>query len=274
MFMRSAVTISLVPQAKGGPFIFWDDLPNGASEAGRLGFDAVEIFAPSPAALDTGVLQKILEQNHLQLAALGTGAGWVIHKWHLSHSDSSVRARAVAFVKEMITLGSRFEAPAILGSMQGRQEGDVSRDQALSWLAEALNELGEHAANCTVPLLYEPLNRYESNLLNRAEDVVAFVQSLKTKNVKVLADVFHLNIEEASLPGAIRTYGPLLGHLHFADNNRRAVGFGGIDYTPIVAALREIKYEGYVSGEVLSWPDPASAARQTIVSYRKLFGVK
>ncbi|MDB6040627.1 MAG: sugar phosphate isomerase [Verrucomicrobiales bacterium] len=272
--MRSAVTISLVPQAKGGPFVFWDDLPNAAAEAARLGFDAIEIFAPSPAVLDAETLRKIFQQNQLQLAALGTGAGWVIHKWHLSHSDPAVRAKAVAFVKEMITFGSAFGAPAILGSMQGRYEGAVSRKQALSWLAEALNVLGEHAAACNVPLLYEPLNRYETNLLNRAEDVVTFVRSLTTKNVKVLADVFHLNIEEASLPDAIRTYGELVGHLHFADNNRRAVGFGGIDYAPIVAALREIKFEGYVSGEVLPWPDPQSAARQTIASYHKLFGVK
>jgi sugar phosphate isomerase/epimerase len=272
--MRSAVTISLVPQAKGGPFVFWDDLSCAAAEASRLGFDAIEIFAPAPAALDAETLRKILQQNRLQLAALGTGAGWVLHKWHLSHSDPAVRAQAVLFVKEMITLGSGFGAPAILGSMQGRYEGEVSREQALSWLAEALDVLGEHAATCHVPLLYEPLNRYETNLLNRAEDVVAFIRCLKTKNVKVLADVFHLNIEEASLPDAIRTYGELLGHLHFADNNRRAVGFGGIDYASVVTALREIKYEGYVSGEVLPWPDSPSAARQTIASYRKLFGVK
>ena len=171
--MRSAVTISLVPQAKGGPFVFWDDLPGAAAEAARLGFDAVEIFAPSSGALNEETLREILCQNRLQLAALGTGAGWVIHKWHLSHFDPAVRAQAVAFVKEMITCGSRFGAPAILGSMQGRHEGEVSREQALSWLAEALNVLGEHAAIYNVPLLYEPLNRYETNLLNRAEDVVA-----------------------------------------------------------------------------------------------------
>src|SRR2546423_14024599 len=118
--MRSAITISLVSQAKGGPFVFWDDLPGAAAEAARLGFDAIEIFAPSAAVLNQKNLRGVLQQNGLRLAALGTGAGWVLHKWHLSHSDPEIRAQARTFVKEMITFGAGFGASAILGSMQGR----------------------------------------------------------------------------------------------------------------------------------------------------------
>jgi len=270
--IHSAITFSLVKQAKGGPFVFWDDLPHAAAEAARFGFDALEIFAPSAAELEAQNLGKMLDEHHLRLAALGTGAGWVIHKWHLSHADPAIRASARAFVKEMITLGACFGAPAILGSMQGRFEGEVSREQALSWLAEGLEELGEYAARSNVPLLYEPLNRYEANLINRATEVVEFLESLKTKNVKILADVFHLNIEEAGLPDALRTYGSNLGHLHFADNNRRAVGYGCLNYLPVVEVLREIGYDGYISAEVLPLPDSGAAARQTMTSYRKLFG--
>ncbi len=272
--IHSAVTLSLVGQARGGPFVFWDDLPLAAAEAARLGFDALEIFAPSAAELEARGLRKILGEHHLRLAAVGTGAGWVIHKWHLSHADPAIRARARAFVKEMITFGATFGAPAILGSMQGKFEGEISRELALSWLAEGLEELGEYARHCKVPLLYEPLNRYEANLINRADDVVELLESLKTKNVKVLADVFHLNIEEANLCDALRTYGSHLGHLHFADNNRRAVGYGSINYPPVVEVLREINYDGYISGEVLPWPDSETAARQTMISYRTLFGKK
>src|SRR6185436_11040890 len=204
------------------------------------------------------------DSNRLKLAALGTGAGWVIHKLQLCNPDVAIRQEARDFIRRIIAAAGQFKAPAIIGSMQGRFEGAVSREQALDWLREALNELGEHAARHGVPLLYEPLNRYETNLFNRAANVMAFLQTLATRNVKVLADLFHMNIEEVSLADALRTYGKALGHLHFVDSNRRAAGFGHLDYPPIASALREIGYQGYASAEVLPLPDSAAAAKQTI----------
>ncbi|HEV3385495.1 MAG TPA: TIM barrel protein, partial [Gemmata sp.] len=63
--------------------------------------------------------------------------------------------------------------------------------------------------------------------------------------------------------------GPYVGHIHFADSNRKAVGLGHTDFTPIVSALKEIGYEGYLSAEVYPLPDSDSAAKQTIESFRK-----
>jgi sugar phosphate isomerase/epimerase len=269
--IKSAVTISLVPQAKGGPFVFWDDLAKGAEQAAALGFDAIEIFPPGAEAIDPPALRALLERLKLKLAALGTGAGWVIHKFQLCHPEVSVRERAREFIRRIIDAAGPFGAPAIIGSMQGRWEGPVTRDQALVWLGEALNDLGEYARRHGVPLLYEPLNRYETNLFNRAADVTAYLQGLSTRNVKVLADLFHMNIEEVSLADALRTYGPALGHVHFVDSNRRAAGMGHIDYAPVAQALRDLGYQGYASAEVLPLPDSETAARQTIQSFQQLF---
>src|SRR6185437_13944979 len=112
------------------------------------------------------------------------------------------------------------------------------------------------------PLLFEPLNRYESNLVNTVADGVALLQSLKTKNVKLLCDLFHMNIEEAGIADALRAAGHLLGHVHLADSNRRAMGFGHTDMAPVARALRDIGYGGYVSGEILPLPDSDTAAQQ------------
>jgi len=267
--IQSAVTISLVPQARGGPFVFWDDLAQGAAEAAGLGFDAIEIFPPGADAIDAPALRALLERHHLKLAALGTGAGWVIHKLQLCHPDAETRKQAREFIRRIIDTAGPFGAPAIIGSMQGRFEGAVTRDQALAFLREALNDLGDHAARHGVPLLYEPLNRYETNLFNRAADVMAFLQTLSTRNVKILADLFHMNIEEVSLADALRTYDAALGHLHFVDSNRRAAGFGHMDYAPIAKALRDIGYKGYASAEILPLPDSHAAAAQTMQAYRK-----
>lgn len=268
--MKSAVTISLVPETKGGPFVFWDGLADGFARAARLGFDAVEIFPTSAEDLDAREIKKLCAEHSLKVAAVGTGAGWVKHKLRLTDPDATVRRRAQAFVAAIVDFAGSFGAPAILGSMQGRWEGAVSREQALAWLAEALEQLGPRAHAQGVPLLYEFLNRYETNLFNRVADSLELLKTLRTQNVKLLADLFHMNIEEADIAAALRLAGPKLGHVHFADSNRRAIGLGHTDMKPVMTALRDIGYDGYLSAEVFALPDSQAAAEQTIQSFKLL----
>jgi sugar phosphate isomerase/epimerase len=261
--MRSAITLSLVPQAKGGPFVFWEGLESACEAASALGFDAIEIFPPSAEAIDRPAVHQLLSRHSLQVAAIGTGGGWVLHKLHLLHGDAAVRKAAREFIRQMIEVAAEFGAPAIIGSMQGRVEGDLDRAQALDWLGDALEDLGAHAETLGTPLLYEPLNRYETNLFNRLSDAAAFLDSLRTRNVKLLADLFHMNIEESSPADALRSAARHVGHVHFADSNRHAVGFGHTETAPILAALRDIGYAGYLSAEILPLPDSQTAAAQT-----------
>ena len=270
--MRSAITISLIPEARGAPFVFRDDLAAGCERAAALGFDAVEVFPRSAQELDVQQLKNLLAQHRLQLAAVGTGAGWMVHQLRLTDPDAETRQCAQEFAAAIVEVAGGLGAPAIIGSMQGRWEGGVTRDQAIGWLAEALEELAPHAQNHRVPLLLEPLNRYETNLLNNVADSLDLLRKLRAQNVKLLCDLFHMNIEEASIADALRLAGPKLRHLHFADSNRRAFGSGHTDLAPVAQALRDIGYAGCVSGEVLPLPDSETAARQTIASFKKWFG--
>jgi sugar phosphate isomerase/epimerase len=270
--MKSAVTISLVPEARGGPFVFWDDLVAGVRNAKALGFDAIELFPPDPDAVDPVELRKLLDDHGLSLAAVGTGAGWVKHRLTLTSPDTELHGKAMAFVEEMIEFAAALDAPAVIGSMQGRAADGALRETTLGYLSQALLNLGLYAAKYNLPLLYEPLNRYETNLINRLADGVELLERLGTTNVKLLADLYHMNIEEANLADSIRAAGPFVGHVHFADSNRRAAGMGHTDFAPVVAALREVGYEGYLSAEVLPLPDSMTAARQTIESFRKYVG--
>ncbi len=267
--MKPAITVSLVEQARGGPFVFWDGLEAAAAEAARLDFDAIEIFPPSADALNANEINALVKQHGLGVAAVGTGGGWVIGKQHLCHSQVEGREGAKIFIRGIIEVAAKLGAPAIIGSMQGRWGDGVSREQALGWLADALNELGEHAASLGKPLLYEPLNRYETNLFNRVDETVAFLKTLQTRNVKILADLFHMNIEEANVADAFRAGKGFIGHVHFVDSNRRAVGMGHTDFTPIVAALREIGYTGYLSAEAVPLPDSATCAQKQIQGFNR-----
>jgi sugar phosphate isomerase/epimerase len=269
--IRSAITVSLVPEAKGGPFVFWNGLEDACAKAADLGFDAIEIFVPSVEEIDAPGLRRLLDQYHLRVAAIGTGAGWVKHQLRLTDPNPDQRERAEGFIAAVIDFAASFEAPAIVGSMQGRCDAGVPREQAVAWLSEALEVLGERAQGEGVPLIYEPLNRYETNLFNSLSGTADFLGSLKTRNIKILADLFHMNIEEVSLPDAIRAAGSLIGHVHFADSNRRAAGFGHTDFAPVATALHEVGYSGYVSAEVLPLPNSEAAAAQTIRSFREFF---
>lgn len=267
--LRSSVTISLVPEARGGPFVFWDDLPAACRQAKELGFDAIEIFPPGPTAVDRAQLRTLLADFDLDVAAVGTGAGWVKHKRHLCLPDATAREEAATFIRSIIDFAGEFHAPAIIGSMQGRSGDGVDAPTARRWLTEALDALGEHAAQYQVPLIYEPLNRYETNLCNTVAGGVELLRTLSTKNVVLLADLFHMNMEEADLAAAIRSGAGFLGHVHFVDSNRRPAGCGHLDFAPIVAALRDVDYRGYLSAEAFPYPDSSAAARQTMDAFRR-----
>ena len=267
--MKSAITVSLVKEAKGGPFVYWNGIEDAAEKAAGLGFDAIEIFPPNADVLNADEVNAIVAKHGLSVAAVGTGGGWVIHKTHLCLANDGARAAAKEFIGHIIDKAAELNAPAIIGSMQGKWGEGVSREQALEWLAEGLNELGERAAAKGQFLLYEPLNRYETNLFNTVADTVAFLKTLKTKNVKILADLFHMNIEESNVAEALKAGGDYIGHIHFVDSNRRAVGMGHTGFAPIVSALKEMNYPHYLSAEAFPLPDTDACAKQQITGYNQ-----
>jgi sugar phosphate isomerase/epimerase len=273
MSIKSCVTISLVKEARGGPFVYWDDLEAGCRKAAALGYDAVEVFPTSADAVEPETLRRLLDENGLKLAAVGTGAGWAVRRLTLTHPDAGRRDEARQFIRSIIDLGGPFGASAIIGSMQGRWGGGdgVDRGTAQTYLADALDELSTHATQYHVPLIYEPLNRYETNMANTIADGVSFIESRALKNVVLLADLFHMNIEEVDIADALRAGGWHIGHVHFVDSNRRPAGSGHIDFQPIAAALRAIGYERYASAEALPYPDSDEAARRTIEAFREFF---
>lgn len=266
--MKSAVTISLVHEAQGGPFVFWHDIESACAKAAELGFNAIEIFPPQAWGYDVDLLSAALKKHNLAVAAMGTGAGWVKHKLLLTSPNPAIREQARNFVAAMIDCAAEHNAPTIIGSMQGRTDKD--REKTLSLFREAIEELAPLAARKNQILLIEPLNRYETNLLNSVQQGLEFLSSLKAQNVRLLLDLFHMNIEEQDIAQSIRLAGPAIGHVHLADSNRRAAGFGHTDFRPIIWALRDARYTGCLSAEILPWPNSEAAAAQTIETFKAL----
>jgi sugar phosphate isomerase/epimerase len=140
-------------------------------------------------------------------------------------------------------------------------------------LLEGLMELAEHAAREGVWLAVEPLNRYEDYMVNRLEQAVDLAEQVRRDagrdSVKVCADLFHLNIEEDDPARAIVAAGPWITHVHVDDSNRLQPGTGHLDFAGVFAALREIRYDGWLTLECRLRGDPTTALPATAAFLRQ-----
>ncbi len=135
-------------------------------------------------------------------------------------------------------------------------------------LLDALEELGEHAESEGTLVLLEPLNRYEDHMLNRVEQAVGLCEAVGRDSVKVMGDLFHMNIEEDDLGASIRRARNYLAHVHLADSNRLQPGAGHTDFARAFDALREVGFDGFMAMECGVRGDPEEALREAVRTLR------
>ena len=268
---KISATICLGTEMKSGPFLFSGDFEESCQQAAAAGFSVVDLIIPSSDSVSSTVIERALAKYTLSLGAVGTGAGFVCKGLSLTSPDSIVREEAIKYVIGIIDFAERFGASVIIGSMQGQIDKNTDRDLAYSWLRESIGYLAEKAKKSKIVLLFEPLNRYESNVINRLEDAIEVLNLRNFSNLKLLADTFHMNIEEQKIGEAICKAGDAIAYIHLADSNRCAAGFGHIDFEDVAQSLEMINYDGFISAEIFPYPDAQCAAMQTIETFNKFF---
>ncbi|MGE5606759.1 MAG: sugar phosphate isomerase/epimerase family protein [Bacteroidota bacterium] len=218
-------------------------------KAARLGFDILEIAA-SP-------LPEYSDKQLADLKACAADNGIILTVGHgpnpgqnLSSSDPKVRANAKAFFTDLLKRLYKMDIRIIGGALYSYWPVDYTQpiDKQGDWArsVESVHEIAGIAEDCGVNFCLEVLNRFENYLLNTAEEGVRFVKQVGHPNVKVMLDTFHMNIEEDSIGGAIRTAGAYLGHFHTGECNRRVPGKGRVPWREIGEALHDIGYQGGV----------------------------
>lgn len=116
-------------------------------------------------------------------------------------------------------------------------------------LVQSLTELGRHAQDLGVHVWLEPVNRYENHMVNRLEQAADLCNAVGLNSVGIVADAFHMNIEEDDPAAAIRRVGSLIGHVHLADSTRSEPGTGQVNFGAEMQALREIGFDGWMAIE-------------------------
>ncbi len=260
---RYAIVVSVQP-AQFEAATFKGDVDQNLAHVAALGYDGAELAIRDPRQLDIDALEDMVRRHGLAVPALGTGQAWGEEGLSFTDPEPEIRHKAVERVKLHIPVAARFNAVIIIGLLRGIVKPGVSHEQAVEWLVKALQECATYAAQYGVRLALEPINRYETTLINTVAEGLALIDAVGADNFGLLLDTFHMNIEEPSIEESIRRAGERIFHFHVADSNRWYPGAGHLDFRSILRTLKDIGYQGFVSGEFLPKPDAETAARKAI----------
>jgi D-psicose/D-tagatose/L-ribulose 3-epimerase len=201
----------------------------------------------SPSGLDLPALKESLEKHGLRcLTGLAVpGAVWEERR------RGALRRYLTDAVDATAALGATILSGALYTPMDERTEPGRRSDE-LGHVRADIKEVAQHAAALGVRLGLEPLNRYETSLVNTCEQMLELIADVDEGNVFVHLDTFHMNIEERSLRGAIVDAGEHLGYIQLAESDRGVPGGGLICWDEVFAGLRDINYQGPIAFESFS----------------------
>lgn len=265
--MKLSIVLSTQP-ARFEAVAFKGDLDSNVGRIASMGYDGVELAVRDPGLLDADELIRIVADHGLEMPAIGTGQAWGEERLSYTDPDAAVRAAAIQRTKSHIPLAARTGAVIIIGLLRGVVRPGTSHRQAMAWIVEALRDCCSAAGGSGVRIALEPINRYETTLVNSAAQGLELLERVGAENLGLLLDTFHMNIEDASLKESIVMCGERVFHFHVADSNRWYPGAGHIDFVSVLKALYQTGYQGYVSGEFMPVPDAESAARAAIAHLR------
>ncbi len=222
----------------------------------KYGYKSIEISG-EPGKYDAKHVRGLLD--HYGLNCWGS-VTLMVGGRNMQSGDEAIRASSVQYVKDCIQLVSDLDGKilTLVPGEVGKISPDSTPEAEWGWLVDGVKEIYEVAEAKGVRVGIEPLNRFESYLITRAEQALALCDAVGP-NLGVVLDAFHINIEESDLFEAIRLVGDKLVDFHVADNNRMPAGYGDYDWKTVVATLTEIGYDGALTAEFVAPVDRTPA---------------
>ena len=241
--------------------------PLATSELGVLeriaaaDLDVAEIAVEEPGLLDFGALRAALDEHGLAASVLGFGAPGR----DVSSGDQAEREAGMAYVRYCVDVAEAAGATVVAGPLhsavgKARPLEPEERRSERRRAVDSLRELGAYAGERGVSLALEPLNRFENDMLNTAEQGLDLIGEVGLDTVGLLLDTFHMNVEEKHIGAAIRSAGGHLLHFHACENDRGIPGTGHIDWPEVADALSAVGYDGAVVMESFVPEVPGLAA--------------
>ena len=215
----------------------------------KYGYASIEISG-EPEKYNTTEVRKVLKENNVKCWG---SVSLMFAGRDLIHADPKVRENSVKYIKDCVTMVKELEGHemTIVPSQVGKVVPMASPEEEWKWCVAGLREIYAHSEKAGVVLALEPLNRFETNFLNRHDQALALAQEVGP-NCGVCLDCFHINIEEKDLYQAILNTGKKLVDFHVADNNRMGCGQGDYDWGKLVKTLKKAGYNGALTVEFVA----------------------
>lgn len=222
----------------------------------KYGYESIEISG-EPDKYKTKEVRKLLKDNGLRCWGAVT---LMFPGLCLPAKDQATRERSVKYIKDCIKMVRELDGEeiTIVPGTVGKTSADSTPENEWTWAVEGLKECYAYGKKAGVKLAIEPLNRFETYFISRADQAIALAEAVGPE-CGVCLDAFHLNIEEADMLAAIRRAGKRLFDFHVADNNRLACGMGSLNWTAIVRTLKDIGYDGALTVEFVAPVDRTPA---------------
>jgi D-psicose/D-tagatose/L-ribulose 3-epimerase len=210
-----------------------------------MGFDIIEVAVEQQELIDWVRLKELIKETGLQATVSGAFGA----ERDISSEDPRIRAQGLKYITDCIKIAEHLGSPIFGGPVYSavgktRFITEEQKKRERSWCVENLVKIGEVAADYGVVVGVEPLNRFETDMINTADQAISLVSEVGSPNVKIQLDTFHCNIEEKDIPDTIRKLGKdLLCHIQANESDRGTPGTGNLDWIGIKEALTEIGYE-------------------------------
>jgi sugar phosphate isomerase/epimerase len=267
--MKLSIVLS-THAAKFQAVAYKGDFEENVAKIASYGYDGVEPAVRDPSLVDHDSLISSVTKQGMAIPAIGTGQAWGEEHLSFTDPDPKVRQQAIDRIASHVPLAKKAGAVIIIGLVRGVVQEGVSEAQAREWMFSGFKTCVEIAGKENVRIAFEPLNRYETPLLNTAKESLELIDRVVADNLGLLLDTFHMNIEEPSIKESIKTCGDRIFHFHVADSNRWYPGAGHLDFHKILEVLFSTGYSGFVSGEFMAVPDADVAAQKAIDHLRGL----
>jgi sugar phosphate isomerase/epimerase len=258
--MKLAVAIA-AHDAPPSAFVVWRGFEDSIRKASEYGYQGVELALKSAEEVTPRVLGRWLDKYHMEVSCISTGQVFAALGLCFTHPDAALRAHAVKVFDGLIQLAGDFGGLVNIGRARGFVAEGQSRQDVERLFLETAGQICAIAQRHGVTLLLEPVNRYELNFINSLDEGAALIAKLGWKNMGLMPDVFHMNIEEERIGESLIRNAGLVRYIHLADSNRLAPGRGHLDFNEVFSGLKAAGFDGWASVEILPLPDPDTAAR-------------
>ncbi|WP_228466935.1 sugar phosphate isomerase/epimerase family protein [Adhaeribacter swui] len=222
----------------------------------QIGYDILEVAVEQTDLIDWVQLKEQAQEQNLKITISGAFGP----DRDISSDQAAFRENGKRYITDCIKIAAQMDSPIFTGPVYSavgktRYVTPEQKKQERAWCVANLKEVGQIAADYNVVVGVEPLNRFETDMINTAEQALALVQEVNHPNIKISLDTFHSNIEEKNIPATIRAIGKdWLCHVQGNESDRGTPGTGHLDWVDIKEALYEINYEGAVVIETFGAP--------------------